>query len=287
MQTEHLMPDFMGIVRDFQASAAKSEQAAHIRAEIDRAGVLVMKNQRNLDDDALLAFAKSFGEPHHSIAAHRPDLARRLASDLMSDISNLERNGSILPQDDMRRIQQRANLVWHTDNSFRVPAGEYTFLAARIVPQQGGETEFADARAAYDMLPADLKQHIDSLHVEHSLARTRQLVGTDGVFNAEEDKRFPSSIYPLIRRNPRTGRKALYIGSHAARIVGWLEGESRRLLDELLAFATRAQFVYRHTWSSDDLVMWDNTATLHRAIPFDDVLHRRDLRRVSTTLAQA
>ena len=287
MDVKDILPDFIGVVRGFQASEATDANAPRIRAEIDRAGVLVFKDQRQLDDDALLAFARRFGALHRSITAKRSDLERRFANDELSDISNLERDGSILPRDDMRRIQQRANLVWHTDNSFRTPAGEYTMLAARIVPEQGGETEFADCRAAYEALPDTMKQRIADLQVEHSLARTRQLVGTGGVFDAEEEGRFPSRTQPLVKCNPRTGRQALYIGAHAARIVGWGEAESRALLDELLDFATQVQFVYRHSWSMGDLAMWDNTATLHRAISFDDAIFRRDLRRVSTALEEA
>ena len=287
MDVQNIVPDSIGVVRGFQASEAADADAARIRAETDRAGVLVFKDQRDLDDDALLAFARRFGTLHRSITAKRSDLERRFANDELSDISNLERDGSILPREDMRRIQQRANLVWHTDNSFRTPAGEYTMLAARIVPEQGGETEFADCRAAYDALSGTMKQRIADLQVEHSLARTRQLVGTGGVFDAEEERRFPSRTQPLVKRNPRTGRQALYIGAHAAQIVGWDEAESRALLDELLDFATQPQFVYRHSWSMGDLAMWDNTGTLHRALPFDDAVFRRDLRRVSTVLEEA
>ena len=287
MDVEDIHPGFIGVVRGFQACEATAADAVRIRDEIDRAGVLVFKDQQHLDDDALLAFALLFGTPHRSIAAKRPDLERRLGHDELSDISNLERDGSILPRDDMRRIQQRANLVWHTDNSFRSPAGEFTMLAARVVPERDGETEFANCRAAYDALPEEMKQRIAGLEAVHSLARSRELVGTGGVFDAEEEKRFPSNVQPLVRRNPRTGRPALYIGSHAARIVGWDEDKGRALLDDLLEFATRPQFVHRHRWSLGDLVMWDNTATLHRALPFDDTHSRRDLRRVSTMLAEA
>lgn len=283
-QLQDVKPGFICEIRGFQAASAGEGDAAALRSQIDRAGVLVLKDQQGLDDDALIAFAGLFGPLHRSITVQRSDMDRRLVRDELSDISNLERDGSILSADDNRRIQQRANLVWHTDNSFRYPAGLYTLLAAKVVPDRGGETEFADTRSAYDALPLGMKQKIETLQVEHSLARTRRLVGTGQMFDVEEEKRFPSRLQPLVRRNPRTGRAALYLGSHAARIDGWPEDEGRALLDELLEFATRPEFVHRHVWSHGDLVMWDNTATLHRAIPFDDTVLRRDLRRVSTML---
>ncbi len=282
----HVRPGFVAVVSDFQARGATAADVEKLRAYIDQAGVLVLKDQAGLDDDALLSFAGLLGPLYQSIAAHRTDLDRRLESDFLSDISNVERDGSLLSPNDMRRIQQLSNLLWHTDNSFRSPAGGYTMLAARVVPERGGETEFADTRAAYDALTDEVKRRIDDLQVEHSIAHARRLAGTEGIFDAVENDRFPPSINPLVRTHPRTGTKSLYIGMHAARVIGWPDEEGADLLEELLEFSTQSQFVYRHSWTLGDLVVWDNTSTLHRALPFEDTLLSRDLRRAATMLAE-
>lgn len=287
MKIRSLHGSFVGEVRDFDTAADLSPQdVGRVREAMDLHAVLVFKDQQSLDDERLMTFSQHFGGLHKSITANRNDMRRRLGDDVLSDISNIAADGAILPSDDLRRIQQRANLIWHTDNSFRRPAGLYTLLAARIVPPADGETEFADTRSAYDALPAAAKARIKDLQVEHSLAHSRFLVGAQAVFEAEEAARFPATVQPLVRRQESTGRDALYIGSHAWRVVGWSYEESQRLLTELLDFATRPQFVHRHTWSVGDLVMWDNRVTLHRALPFDDRNHRRDLRRTSTMLEE-
>ena len=285
MDVRRINPQFVGEVRACDVAVRQGPaDIAAIRSLMDELAVLVLKDQHGLDDDALLRFSEAFGPLHRSITTNRSDMERRLGRDALSDISNIDRDGAIVPPDDARRLQQRANLIWHTDNSFRRPAGLYTMLAARIVPPAGGETEFADARGAYEALPAVTKAKIDTLQVEHSLAHSRFLVGTDKVFAAEEAERFPATVQPLVRAH--AGRRSLYIGSHAWRVVGWTYEDSQALLGELLAFATHPQFVYRHSWTAGDLVMWDNRTTLHRALPFDDVNHRRDLRRTSSMLEE-
>lgn len=283
VQVRQLHETFAGELRQFDASGELSERdVIFVRDQLDRYGVVVFRDQQGLTDEGLLAFTRRFGRLHTSITTHRKDLSRRLANDELSDISNINATGEILPQDDARRLQQRANLIWHTDNSFRTPGGAYTLLAARLIPPEGGETEFADTRAAYDALPGETKARIEGLEVEHSLAHSRLLAGTGKTFESEEKTRFPGRVQPLVRVQERTGRRALYIGSHAAGIVGWSHDAGRALLDELLAFATQPRFVYRHRWIAGDLVMWDNRVTLHRALPFDDRVYRRDLRRTST-----
>lgn len=258
-----------------------------VKQHLDDAAVLIFKGQQGLDDAGLIAFTSNFGTLHQSITVNRDDLERRLEDAVLSDISNVGKQGDILSSEDPRRIQQRANLIWHTDNSFRSPAGLYTLLAARAVPPAGGETEFADARAAYEALEPALKARIEDLQVEHSLAHSRFLVGTAEYFEAQEAARFPATVQPLVRRQEDTGRKSLYIGSHAWRVVGWSYEDSQALLNELLAFTTQPEFVLRHHWSVGDVAMWDNRVTLHRGLPFDDANHRRELRRTSTMIPAA
>ncbi|HUD90641.1 TauD/TfdA family dioxygenase, partial [Sphingobium sp.] len=281
------MPQINKITDNFGAEVSGLELSKPMSQEdidlvkglIDQYAVLIIKSGEAVDDESLTRFTSNFGEFHKSITANRMDMTRRLKGDVLSDISNVGKEGDILSREDPRRIQQLANLIWHTDNSFRKPAGLYTFLAARIVPPADGETEFADTRAAYDSLSDEMKAKIADLQVEHSLAHSRFLVGTEKVFDAEEAKRFPATLQPLVRRQELTGRKALYIGSHAWRVVGWNYEDSQALLGELLEISTRPEFVFRHKWTVGDVAMWDNRVSLHRGLPFDDVNHRRDLRR--------
>ena len=287
MSIENITPAFGGVLRNFHANGSlDGVTLGQLRAAMDDRAVLVIKGQQHLQDEDLAGFSALLGRMHTSITADRSDMDRRLTDKVLSDISNIDRDGAILPSDNARRLQQRANLIWHTDNSFRRPAGLYTLLAARIVPPVDGETEFADTRAAFDALPDATRQRLRGLQVEHSLAHSRFLVGTETLFEAEEATRFPAVVQPLVRRQESSGREALYIGSHARQIVGWSYEDSQELLTELLEFATRPSFVYRHAWSVGDLVMWDNRVTLHRALPFDDVQHRRDLRRTSIMLEE-
>jgi alpha-ketoglutarate-dependent 2,4-dichlorophenoxyacetate dioxygenase len=172
------------------------------------------------------------------------------------------------------------NRLWHTDASFEDPPGRYSMLHAKVVPPVAADTEFADMRAAYDALEDDMKARIAGLRAHHSIAFSRATLGFD--FSREEQDRLPGAVHPLVRANPRTGRKSLYLASHASRIEGWPLPEGRLLLRELTEHATERRFVYRHAWRVGDLVIWDNLATMHRGVAFDDTVHRRELRRVTT-----
>jgi alpha-ketoglutarate-dependent 2,4-dichlorophenoxyacetate dioxygenase len=153
-------------------------------------------------------------------------------------------------------------------------------LSAKVVPPAGAETEYADMRAAYDALPAETKARLEGLRVHHSIAYSRQTLGFE--FSAEEARALEGAVHPLVRTIPRSGRRSLYVASHASRILDWPVPEGRLLLRDLIEHATRPEFVYRHSWRVGDLVIWDNRATMHRGRPFEDARHRRELRRVTT-----
>ncbi len=153
-------------------------------------------------------------------------------------------------------------------------------LSARVIPPAGADTEFADMRAAYDALPDEVKTRLEGLRVHHSIAHSRQTLGFE--FSADEQEQLKGAIHPLVRTIPRSGRRSLYLASHASRIIDWPVPEGRLLLRDLIEHATQPEFVYRHVWRVGDLVIWDNRATMHRARPFDDATHRRELRRVTT-----
>jgi alpha-ketoglutarate-dependent 2,4-dichlorophenoxyacetate dioxygenase len=172
------------------------------------------------------------------------------------------------------------NRLWHTDASFEDPPGRYSMLHAKVVPPVAADTEFADLRAAYDALDEAMKARIADLRAHHSIAYSRQTLGFE--FSKQEAAKLPGAVQPLVRSNPRTGRKSLYLASHASRIVDWPVPEGRLLLRELTEHATERRFVYRHSWRVGDLVVWDNLATMHRGVAYDDTKHRRELRRVTT-----
>ena len=250
-----------------------------LRAGMDEYGVLVFRNQPFTDDEQL-AFAERFDGRLHSKTGISALAANRFGNEALTDVSNVDENGQVLPPDDRRRHYSLANRLWHTDASFVDPPGRYSMLSARIVPPVGADTEFADMRAAWDALPEPLKQRCEGLRVHHSIAHSRQTLGFE--FSPEEAERLRGVEQPLVRTNPVTGRRSLYLASHASRIVGWPVPEGRLLLRDLVEHATRREFVFSHAWREGDLVIWDNLATMHRATPFEDARYRRELRRVTT-----
>ena len=263
-----------------------------IQNAMDQYGVCVLPNQR-LDDDKQTAFASLYGPLEVSPLTHKQDggplAPPRIQNRNIFDVSNLDEQGRILPLDDQRRAYRQGNELWHTDSSFRQKSATWSMLHARIVPPAGADTQFADTRAAYDALPEATKTKLDGLVAEHSIWHSRTQLG--GYTPTEDEiKARPPARHPLVRRHPGSGRKALYIASHASHIIGWPVEEGRALLRELLAHATQPRFVYSHPWRLGDLVIWDNRCTLHRATPFESASHVRDMRRstiIDTRCAEA
>jgi alpha-ketoglutarate-dependent 2,4-dichlorophenoxyacetate dioxygenase len=255
------------------------ETLAALRAGMDQYGVLVFRDQ-SFTDAGQLAFAQRFDGVLHSKTGISALGRNRLNNEALSDISNVDEEGRIRQTDDRRRMYSLANRLWHTDASFQDPPGRYSMLSARVVPPADADTEFADMRAAHDALDAKTRAQVDGLHVHHSIAYSRQTLGFE--FSAEELEALKGAIHPLVRTNPRTGRRSLYLASHATRIVEMPIPEGRLLLRDLMDHATQRAFVHAHAWRAGDLVIWDNLATMHRGRPFDDGIHRRELRRVTT-----
>jgi alpha-ketoglutarate-dependent 2,4-dichlorophenoxyacetate dioxygenase len=251
---------------------------AEIRGGMDRYAVLVFRNQAFTDEEEM-AFARRLdGELHAKTGAAALGKSR-LGTEAIADISNVGAGG-ILEADDRKRLYGLGNRLWHTDASFEDPAGRYSMLHARVLPPDGADTLFADQRAAYDALDDDMKAKLEGLTCHHSIAHSRQTLGFE--FSAEEAEKLKGAHHPLVRTLPRAGRKSLYLASHASRIMEMSLPEGRLLLWELMQHAVQPQFVYAHKWRDGDLVIWDNRCTMHRATPFDDSRHRRELRRVTT-----
>ncbi|MGH8686512.1 MAG: TauD/TfdA dioxygenase family protein [Burkholderiales bacterium] len=250
-----------------------------IRASMDRYAVLVFRDQAFTGEEQL-AFAQRFDGRLHAKTGASVLGKNRLGNEALTDISNVDEGGGLMSPGDRRRMYSLGNRLWHTDASFQDPPGRYSMLHAKVVPPVAADTEFADLRAAYDTLDGEMKARIADLRVHHSIAYSRMTLGFD--FSSEEQERLPGAVHPLVRVNPRTGRRSLYLASHASRIEGWPVPEGRLLLAYLIERATRRELVYRHSWRVGDLVIWDNLATMHRGVAFDDTVHRRELRRVTT-----
>ena len=251
-----------------------------VRDAFNRYAVVVFPEQI-LTDDQQIAFSERFGPLEVSL---RKDRQRRIDNPRISDISNVDERDRVFDPDDERAIYNAGNRLWHSDSSFkRVPAMA-SLLSGREVPPEGGETEYADLRGAWDALPGDRRRGLEALVAEHSFVYSRGLIGYDQFTDAERAA-VPPVPQAVVRTHPATGRKSLYLGSHASYIIGRPVEEGRALLRELLDFATQPPFVYRHVWRRHDLVMWDNRCALHRGRPWDEGRHRRVMHR--TTVAGA
>ncbi len=255
-------------------------EVAEIHAGMDEYAVLVFHDQP-IDDAQQLAFTRSLGEIELTLnTGLRAESEYRLPP-TFADVSNLDKNNNPLARDDRRRLFSLGNRLWHSDSSFKAIPAKYSLLHARVIPSKGGNTEFADMRAAYDAIDDETKALCDGLVCEHSQIYSRQQIGFFDL-TGEESERFKPVLQRLVRTHPVTGRKSLYLSAHAGGIVGWPVPEARSFLRDLVEHATRREFVYAHKWAVGDLVMWDNRQTMHRGRPF--AAHEmRDVRR--TTLA--
>ena len=254
-------------------------KVAAIHAGMDQYGVLVFHDQR-LDDESQLAFSRQLGPLEQATGDIMPPEQRRMSMDL-NDISNLDVNGNVLARDDRRRLFSLGNLLWHSDSSFKDVPAKYSLLSARTIPAAGGNTEFADMRAAYDALDEEARREVHDLICRHSQIYSRGMLGFEDFTEAERLKWAPVR-QRLVRRHPNTGRLSLYLASHAGEIEGWPVPEARAFLRDLNEHATQRQFVYAHVWRPFDLVMWDNRVTMHRARRFNSK-EVRDMRRTTLT----
>ena len=271
--------DFAAEVGDVDLSQPLgAEDLAAIREAFDRYAVLVFPGQA-LSTGQHLDFARHFGPLETSIATHRTDAKLRVVPEI-ADVSNLTEDNEVWGENSRQRMFQLGNRLWHSDSTFKYTPAYASLLYARSISPVGGHTEFADMRAAYDALPEAMKQKIDKLVCEHSIFNSRAKLGFVN-FSAEERAAMPPVPQVMVRTIPQTGRKCLYLASHAGRVIGMEEGEGKTLVEELAAHATQRQFVYTHRWRADDLVIWDNRQTMHRGTAFDDLRWKRDVQRAT------
>ena len=281
MHIEQRSP-FAGLVTGIDLAQISPAVAEDIRSAIDQHGVLVFPGQ-NLSQDAQIAFAQAMGPLELGFRRIKTG-AHRLKYNELADISNVTTDGEIAAREHTKIVSNLANQLWHSDSSFQKPRAKYSMLSASVVPAFGGETEFADLRLAYDALPDWRKAQVAGLNAVHSALHSRFILG-DTQYTPEQIAMFPPVLWPLVQTDPRTGRKILFVGAHIREIQGMVLAESRLLVMDLLEHATQRDFVYSHPWQVGDLVMWDNTATVHRGRYFD-LSERRELRRATTQEVQ-
>ncbi len=262
------------------AKPLSNDDVAALRAGIDQYGVLVFHDQK-LTDEQQMAFTLNFGAIENARGGNiTKDNEKRLA-DGMNDVSNLGKDGKPLPPDSRQQLFNIGNMLWHSDSSFRAIPAKFSLLSARTVNPKGGNTEFADMRAAYDALDAETKAEIEPMICEHSLMYSRGSLGFLD-YTEDEKKMFKPVRQRLVRTHPAHGRKSLYLSSHAGQILGMTPPAARILLRDLNEHATQPKFVYVHKWRVHDFVWWDNRQTMHRVRRYDDS-QPRDMRR--TTVA--
>jgi alpha-ketoglutarate-dependent 2,4-dichlorophenoxyacetate dioxygenase len=276
-----LTPDFAGEVSGIDLTRPLTEaDVTALEAGMDRFAVLIYHGQA-VTDEQQKAFSLNFGALEQTEGGNVTASKDQRLGSFMADVSNLGADHKPLARDDRRRMFNLGNRLWHSDSSFRAVPAKYSILSGRITVDQGGRTEFADMRAAYDALDAGTKAEIEDLICEHSLMYSRGALGFTELTDAERAA-FKPVRQRLVRTHPVSGRKSLYLASHIGTIIGWPVPEARAFIRDLTEHATQPQFHYKHVWKQFDMVMWDNRSTMHRVTRFDET-QVRDMRR--TTVA--
>jgi len=280
MEAIQIGPGFAAEMRGVTLADVSNDDAAYaeVRAAFEKHSVLVFRDQP-LTDQQQIDFSRHFGELEgYNTPGHiRKKDDSRLGSGI-ADFANLDKAGNIKSDQDRDWFFKLGDRLWHSDSSFRPVPARYSLLSGRVIPSWGADTEFADMRAAYDALDDRTKAEVEDLVCEHSLTFSREAIGFTEL-TPEERAAFRPVRQRLVRTHPVTGRKSLFLSSHAGTIVGWTIPEARMFLRDLTEFATRERFVYSHAWRVGDLVIWDNRTTMHRARRFD----RNEVRDVRRT----
>jgi len=278
LQLKPLHPVFAAEASGIDITRALSERdVAAINAGMNRYAVLVFRGQP-LSTQQQLDFATSFG-PLDIGLKRVLQRKERMPDERLIDISNVELSGAVARRDSPKNLSNFANQLWHSDSSFMKPRAAYSMLHAVVLPSWGGNTEFADLRAAWDALDTRTQREIEGLEAEHYALHTRLLLG-DEAYTDEQKKAIAPAVWPLVTTHPGSSRKVLFVGVHARQILGWPTAEARMLIHDLIEHATQRERVYAHRWQVGDTVIWDNRATLHRGRRYD-LAERRELRRTT------
>ncbi len=271
--------NFGATVTGINIANASDNDIVAIESAINRYAVLVFPDQR-IDDNQQFVFSSKFGSMEKATGDINQNNDRRLALDI-NDISNLDKNGAVLARDDRARLFGLGNMLWHSDSSFKSIPAKYSLLSARVVPDSGGNTEFADMRAAWNALSHEQQNECKDLVCEHSQLYSRGALGFED-FTEEEKIKWAPVHQPLVRQHPTTKAYSLFLSSHIGTILDWPVPEARLFIRDLTEHATRQEYVLAHRWKRWDLVMWDNRVTMHRARRYDHT-QARDLHRTTVS----
>jgi len=276
MEFVPLHPDFGVEIRGVGLFDVASSDVAYqvVRTAFEDHSLLLFRDQE-VRDDVQAAFSRAFGP------LERVKIGSEGVGSFYNRLHNLSSDGAPVPETHRQALTARANQLWHTDSSFKQTPALASVLSARIVPQQGGETEFASTRGAWERLSPSLQARLRDAVVTHSYAQSRDQIDPS-LMTEPERAALPPAMWRMTWRNPLNGRVALYIASHAYAIDGFSDAEARTLLDELIAGATRPEFTYQHRWRPGDVLMWDNRATMHRGRPWP---HNEPRSMVRTTIS--
>lgn len=237
-------------------------------------GVLVIRDQGHVGDDEHVRFSEAFGPLELPPVFGRPP--SRFRPELY-DASNLDESGEIAPADSLRHKFAKGNELFHSDSSFNEKPTKWSLLFCHVAAPERGETQFVDGRAVYAALPDAMKARLETLEAEHNFWISRE---RGGYPQPEAMKAVTPAVHRVVK-TAESGDRTLFVGAHVHRFSGMDAAESEVLLHELLDFASQPHFIYTHKWRAGDLVIWDNRCTLHRAMPFDYLTHKRDLRRTT------
>ena len=257
-----LGPGFAAELRGTSLAEIAADDAAYAaaRAALEEHSVLVFRGQ-DVTDEVQLAYSRRFGPLEVTKVGSGGEGTNLVI------LTTIDATGKVVPADHRLSLRNRANQLWHTDSTFkRVPALA-SVLSARIIPDRGGETEYASTRLAWERLDPALRARLANFFVWHDYAHSRGRIAPDLASPAERAA-LPPQCWRLAWTNPRNGRTALYIASHACAIEGMETAAAQKLLGELIDAATAPGHTYLHTWRKGDVVMWDNRATMHRGRPW-------------------
>lgn len=277
MQVNKLHPMFAAEIVGADLQEPDQALIDLVETTMDEYGVVCLRGPV-ISDEQHLAFARRFG-PLELPGPFREDVPRRMAYGLY-DASNLDVNGEIIERESLRAKFAKGNELFHADSSFNDMPSKWSMLRSVIVPPEKGDTHFVDLRWVYDELPQVMKDRIEGLVAEHSFLASRIKGGVDPEEVERLKAQWPGAKQPLVKISP-SGRKCLFVGSHAYRIEGMDDAEGAALIAELLAFASQERFIYAHKWREGDVLIWDNRCMLHRGTEFDYERYKRDLRRAN------
>ena len=236
--------------------------------------VVVIRDQ-NITNDQHIKFSEFFGNLEQTKVGTDGSGSKLII------LRNFDEDGNIMPPTDRQRLNNLANKEWHSDSSFKKIPSKLSILSSKMIPSNGGNTEFLSMRAAYNSLPENLKLNIEDKVCWHDYSHGRLKIDPNLV-TSEEKKALPPVKQKLVLNNKKYG-KSLYLGAHCSKIDGMTENESQNLLKEIYEFVDNKSFVYSHIWKPYDLIMWDNRSVLHRATPIKGKIEKRLM--VRTTIA--